>query len=52
MELIEYLTTNNFSTIIWLSEDAKSCISHVKYDSKTDKFVGFTLPFNEDGFPA
>lgn len=50
-ELKEFLEKNNYEKYVWLSEDATRCVSRVEYDNTSDKFVGFVLPFNDDGIP-
>ncbi|KAK4873812.1 hypothetical protein RN001_013172 [Aquatica leii] len=41
----------NLPKVLWISEDATRVSSKVKYDSKTNKLIGFTMPL-VNGMPV
>lgn len=48
-ELKQFLIDRNIPSIIWVSEDATRINGRVQYCSKSNKNVGFVLPYSEDG---
>lgn len=49
--LLGYLTKRNLPKIVWIAENATRVTSKIKYNSKSNKVVGFTLPL-KNGVPV
>lgn len=49
--LVEYLSSNGYSYVVSLSEDASSIVPRPTYDPTTDSLSGLVPPFDKNGMP-
>lgn len=50
--LREYLDKRKYPLRVFVSEDQTAILKRIKYDSKTNKMIGFVIPISqENGFP-
>lgn len=50
-ELKKFLKDNNLPTKLWVSDDSTGLVNRIRYDRKTNKVVGFVLPYDDNGMP-
>lgn len=49
--LLQYLDTNNFPKVIFLSEDQTKLTKKIRYDKQTNCLTGFVSPTSQNGLP-
>lgn len=50
-QLKAFLDKRNLPPVVWISEDGTKIVSKVEYCLKSNKNVGFVLPFKNNGLP-